>query len=597
MPVDIRDVVDYSGIVDQNQRELNRTSTGNSAEAKPPDPVNILLAAMGQEAEAYTQEGIQRQKQAAVAAETMLYGTDSIYNSQVSHAREVSSAPVISNQTLANPLDETYMNVIKRIPAGQQYTASVSKNVKATVEQSTGDTLLYVDRPRNTDPYKVAAAQINAAGIKGPEKFDVEALLAKAQTLTGDDLLDYIVTASAQIEMQATKERQRIRAAAATESGYAAHEAALQRNIALDMASPYYRTNPTPSAQTEQVQGMLNSARVTMDSLAVGLEATDTTIAQLSNAKRSLLTLEAKRADRQQRKEDRDEEKVASVTDDMVKNYKFLVNPTMDDDAARKAIVKVKDKALQKLLTINDSNIWSALADNDKYVKDGALRLVLEHEKATDDVLRESKATSSPLTSLIKSAQDDHKVLLQAMPPDKAADWTVKYQIAPPKEKAEMRTALYAQWLPKYVENRISNVFLGNVGNWTSPEVTGGTDLGKVIGAVKKTDPKGNAPIGSVIDQFIQGDFKKADGAELTNKEKVAILDVAFKNQIKSLKQNIIMTPDLMQGIQDQMSAQVRNYANRAAIRKTAKAFNYITDRPLAGGLGFLNWLNTEELK
>lgn len=555
------------------------------------DPLQLLQASMTNEVQSYATEAEERIKVAELASEHM--------QAEIADKPPVPS-PMITNKSINKYYsDMTELlgpnkEVVTVIPKGKPFNWTTSPNVKAKVNDVTGETVLYVDKiqqpDRVTDPAKVHAAEIAAQTTKG--QFDPDEALRKASTLSGDLLSDHVRDSLAQIESMRRQEMLRIRSQAAIESGYTSAAAALQRSHDLDKLNPMYARYQSPSNQTIQLQGLYNQALVGMHGLIQDLASTDAAIGRLEGAKQGFLKIEVVRTQREVAQANKEDALADVVPPIAIANYRSITgDKTTPDGKVRTIIAKDKDKVRQALYGVTEDTIWPTLANPDPQVKARALRLVLEKEKAAPNSTIPADATQSELTNWIKEIQDDPKKLLDGITnKDDRESWTKQTKLGTPKEIADAYQRLFSAKLPGYLQSKLDQKIRGDAKAWTGVTAAPGTPLRSAIDDVLKTSKDNKAPVGAVIETFMEKQYQGVDGKVLDFAAKTSMLEQAVRGHISGIPRNILFTHEFMQGLEERTISDIKNRAVKAKTRSIILQQDLSRQNTL--GYGYLNPTN-----
>lgn len=427
-----------------------------------------------------------------------------------------------------------------------------------------------------SDPYKIAAASIETSQRQKPV-FNLTEALEKTKTLGGEDLHFHISKTLSDIDVQIANEMKRIRQAAALESGFTSAQAAYQRNIMLDDAAGFIQRFGHASGQTILSQQEMARARQVAMTFEQSLSNEDSRIAELRAAKQSLSRIEQIELRKQARREGREEkeeakrEAIAEVTTPQeLTNFRFLHGTKGDDvkDSLTLHQLKKTDKVTAKLLTASSENIHAFLMDEDIKVREGALKLFLNYEKAVNpSIPRDAKTT--PTYEMVKKAIANPFDLIKFIPDEeqrKRAELTLKA----PKSAADLKE-IRQQVLPfallAYVENQVQGKFLSNMLTWKGTDFTGEDALSKTVKRIKATSPKGEVPLNAVIDSYIQEPQLLPDGTPVSVGNKVNTLVNAINIGINGIDKNMFMNADTVESIRMRLANRIKNESAKAHIR------------------------------
>jgi len=485
----------------------------------------------------------------------------------------VSQVPGIFDQDL-NALYERISGPAKTIfPDGTKIFGKVQK----TVDSATGHiTITNTPEPvkTNVNPAQTARNVIQSASQSFPISFDVEKELGKLKGLRGEELSSAITSTLATIDTEITKQRQLINKQAAVESGYIAAQTALERSLQAEhIPNPNFgglsfnQRFGFASAQTQQAESFASTTRVQMMALEKSMIERDLSVSRLVSAKQAILKIEMRTAERQMKEDDR----LDAITSQQVANYKFIYGKDLDDLTARRAIVNraAQDKIVAKTVAVTPENVYTIILDPELRVRENALKLVLEYDKATNNL--DSSATQTPITERIKEFVKEPIKLLDAVVatgaiPEKEAD-TLRTQwiAADTKERASLQQGAFASLLEKYIEGQYE-VGYDNMKKWKANEMDIKSPLGSVIDRISKTNSAGKANLNTVIETFIMDQtIKGADGQVIPYEQRLAILDSALGGAISNEFKSILY-PNT-DSLRIKMSNKIRNAAARAYIK------------------------------
>ena len=522
------------------------------------DPATLLLQTLQQSSADLTEE----------ASVQMIQSSAEMIQNET-----VSQVPGIFDQDL-NALYERISGPAKTIfPDGTKIFGKVQK----TVDSATGHiTITNTPEPvkTNVNPAQTARNVIQSASQSFPISFDVEKELGKLKGLRGEELSSAITSTLATIDTEITKQRQLINKQAAVESGYIAAQTALERSLQAEhIPNPNFgglsfnQRFGFASAQTQQAESFASTTRVQMMALEKSMIERDLSVSRLVSAKQAILKIEMRTAERQMKEDDR----LDAITSQQVANYKFIYGKDLDDLTARRAIVNraAQDKIVAKTVAVTPENVYTIILDPELRVRENALKLVLEYDKATNNL--DSSATQTPITERIKEFVKEPIKLLDAVVatgaiPKKEAD-TLRTQwiAADTKERASLQQGAFASLLEKYIEGQYE-VGYDNMKKWKANEMDIKSPLGSVIDRISKTNSAGKANLNTVIETFIMDQtIKGADGQVIPYEQRLAILDSALGGAISNEFKSILY-PNT-DSLRIKMSNKIRNAAARAYIK------------------------------
>jgi len=522
------------------------------------DPATLLLQTLQQSSADLTEE----------ASVQMIQSSAEMIQNET-----VSQVPGIFDQDL-NALYERISGPAKTIfPDGTKIFGKVQK----TVDSATGHiTITNTPEPvkTNVNPAQTARNVIQSASQSFPISFDVEKELGKLKGLRGEELSSAITSTLATIDTEITKQRQLINKQAAVESGYIAAQTALERSLQAEhIPNPNFgglsfnQRFGFASAQTQQAESFASTTRVQMMALEKSMIERDLSVSRLVSAKQAILKIEMRTAERQMKEDDR----LDAITSQQVANYKFIYGKDLDDLTARRAIVNraAQDKIVAKTVAVTPENVYTIILDPELRVRENALKLVLEYDKATNNL--DSSATQTPITERIKEFVKEPIKLLDAVVatgaiPEKEAD-TLRTQwiAADTKERASLQQGAFASLLEKYIEGQYE-VGYDNMKKWKANEMDIKSPLGSVIDRISKTNSAGKANLNTVIETFIMDQtIKGADGQVIPYEQRLAILDSALGGAISNEFKSILY-PNT-DSLRIKMSNKIRNAAARAYIK------------------------------
>jgi len=522
------------------------------------DPATLLLQTLQQSSADLTEE----------ASVQMIQSSAEMIQNET-----VSQVPGIFDQDL-NALYERISGPAKTIfPDGTKIFGKVQK----TVDSATGHiTITNTPEPvkTNVNPAQTARNVIQSASQSFPISFDVEKELGKLKGLRGEELSSAITSTLATIDTEITKQRQLINKQAAVESGYIAAQTALERSLQAEhIPNPNFgglsfnQRFGFASAQTQQAESFASTTRVQMMALEKSMIERDLSVSRLVSAKQAILKIEMRTAERQMKEDDR----LDAITSQQVANYKFIYGKDLDDLTARRAIVNraAQDKIVAKTVAVTPENVYTIILDPELRVRENALKLVLEYDKATNNL--DSSATQTPITERIKEFVKEPIKLLDAVVatgaiPKKEAD-TLRTQwiAADTKERASLQQGAFASLLEKYIERQYE-VGYDNMKKWKANEMDIKSPLGSVIDRISKTNSAGKANLNTVIETFIMDQtIKGADGQVIPYEQRLAILDSALGGAISNEFKSILY-PNT-DSLRIKMSNKIRNAAARAYIK------------------------------
>jgi len=522
------------------------------------DPATLLLQTLQQSSADLTEE----------ASVQMIQSSAEMIQNET-----VSQVPGIFDQDL-NALYERISGPAKTIfPDGTKIFGKVQK----TVDSATGHiTITNTPEPvkTNVNPAQTARNVIQSASQSFPISFDVEKELGKLKGLRGEELSSAITSTLATIDTEITKQRQLINKQAAVESGYIAAQTALERSLQAEhIPNPNFgglsfnQRFGFASAQTQQAESFASTTRVQMMALEKSMIERDLSVSRLVSAKQAILKIEMRTAERQMKEDDR----LDAITSQQVANYKFIYGKDLDDLTARRAIVNraAQDKIVAKTVAVTPENVYTIILDPELRVRENALKLILEYDKATNNL--DSSATQTPITERIKEFVKEPIKLLDAVVatgaiPEKEAD-TLRTQwiAADTKERASLQQGAFASLLEKYIERQYE-VGYDNMKKWKANEMDIKSPLGSVIDRISKTNSAGKANLNTVIETFIMDQtIKGADGQVIPYEQRLAILDSALGGAISNEFKSILY-PNT-DSLRIKMSNKIRNAAARAYIK------------------------------
>ena len=522
------------------------------------DPATLLLQTLQQSSADLTEE----------ASVQMIQSSAEMIQNET-----VSQVPGIFDQDL-NALYERISGPAKTIfPDGTKIFGKVQK----TVDSATGHiTITNTPEPvkTNVNPAQTARNVIQSASQSFPISFDVEKELGKLKGLRGEELSSAITSTLATIDTEITKQRQLINKQAAVESGYIAAQTALERSLQAEhIPNPNFgglsfnQRFGFASAQTQQAESFASTTRVQMMALEKSMIERDLSVSRLVSAKQAILKIEMRTAERQMKEDDR----LDAITSQQVANYKFIYGKDLDDLTARRAIVNraAQDKIVAKTVAVTPENVYTIILDPELRVRENALKLVLEYDKATNNL--DSSATQTPITERIKEFVKEPIKLLDAVVatgaiPEKEADILRTQWIASDtKERASLQQGAFASLLEKYIEGQYE-VGYDNMKKWKANEMDIKSPLGSVIDRISKTNSAGKANLNTVIETFIMDQtIKGADGQVIPYEQRLAILDSALGGAISNEFKSILY-PNT-DSLRIKMSNKIRNAAARAYIK------------------------------
>lgn len=533
----------------------------------------LLQGELSTQAAQYTAEAQQRAPMAMVAANTL--NTQNDLNDVLAQASTVIAAPsrVITNETLRKNKE------IARYPAGTEFHAQ--GNVMPSVDAN-GDIVITNTKPtplaaatvmNNTD--KVAAAVVNTPSIeRTAAAFNLDTAREKVKTLSGDDRAAFAAMTISNIDLAAGGAMQRIRQAAALESGYMSAKAAYDRELLLDQTSGFAQRYGQASGQTIMAQKTMAQTLQVSQALERSLINADSELRMLNSAKDEFTKMELREAQKQQVRADRREQKREDIAElvstTQLANFRYLRGTTGDDvsDSIKLVAQQKNDKALQKLINADDTNIHQLLIDADPAVQNGAKKLFLAYEKAANSRISKD-ATDTETTKLIDKALKDPNMLLVYAPSNQRDE--IKRALTIPKsskEHAEAKAKYLPNLLAAYVENEVQGIFTSDVKTWTG---TGMQDpkspFAATIKKISATSPDGKVPIRTFYDQFIQTDVTDATGKKLDIKDKIGLLTDTINSSVLNLPKNLLINADAIETMRIKMLANMKIDAATAFIR------------------------------
>ncbi len=453
--------------------------------------------------------------------------------------------------------------VVQRLPKGTK-NISRSPGVEVTTDPNTGEVLVTVPQEFmqqaplvQQNDTKIAKAIVDTT--PGALKVNVEDEFRKLQNMTGEALSQGISNLNIQINLEAAKHVKRIQDAAAMQSGLFEAQAAVQKNLQLDMQTGFTQRFNTTSAQTQAAQNRLASVQATSVNLANQLLKADPDIAKLEAIKQNLLKFEVKREGRESKAEDLRN----TVTQEELVNYHFAFGNSGNDKVDRETIARRrdKDKVMGKIISSTKDNIWSRLADPSTDVRTKALKLVEEYDRAANG---KGPDESIITAQMIKKYVDNPDLILKDAPitPKEKSEITKSLQQAGlGKEFSVRKDAIYGSLLAKIVQNRIAASY-DNAAGWTLEP----GPLKDIIQKVSKTHPKGEAPTKDVVFAFMFEKIPGPDGKNLPHVEREKILQRAFDLTVANeFKSYLINDPDAIRMAYGQ---KISNWVQSAAFAK-----------------------------
>ena len=526
------------------------------------DPATLLIQSLQQSALESTEE----------ASVKMLQSSAEMIHNETS-----AQLPSITNESVNDLYDKIAgTNITTHFPPGTKIVSKIGK-VQKEVNPNTGH-ITITDLPEppisNVNPAQTARNVMRDAGQSFPTSFDVETEVAKLKGLRGEELANAITATLSTLDTEITKQRQIIGKQAAIESGYSAAQIALERSLQAEhIPNPNFggisfnQKFGFASAQTQQAESFASTTRVQMMALEKSMIEKDLAISKIVSAKQAILKMEMRTAERQMKEDD----KLDSITSQMVANYKFIYGKDLDDLTARRAIASraSKDAIVAKTVMVTPENVYSILLDPELRVRDNALKLVLEYDKAANNL--DPSATQTPITERIKEfIKEPIKILdaalnTGAITGDEAKKLRTQWIAADTKEKASLQQGAFASLLEKYIERQYE-VGYNDMKKWKSNEMDVKHPLGMIVDRVSKTSSGGNAPLSTVIEIFIRDkSVKNPDGKELPYEQKLAILDSALNGTVTNDFKSILY-PNT-NPLYSKMSNNIRNIAARAYIK------------------------------
>lgn len=582
----------------QNSRELNRTakpmaqenSMGMGGTNEEVDPLAVLQAEISGQASQFTLEALQMGVAGARAAETMR------------------TTPEFQRVAAVSPVDDyyasvvgPYANVISTFPAGQKVSSGGGKDIKQAIDPKTGETIVYQQLSVNhpsvktyQDDNKVMAATINAAGKTGQEPFNLSESMTKMKSLTGDALLDYVGTTVVNIDMQMAAEQKRIREVAALESGYVSARAAYERNLMLDATSRLpdgrmFSSLGQASAQTLQAKALMDQNFQISERMTEGLLKSDSKIAELHGSRVTLTTMQAQRAQREEReaarregredadrnrrllKEDATEQRnrdlTASVTSQEVANYRTITGSTDDDLTVKLAVLQNKQKGTVtgQVVDATPDNIALKLWHTDKAVSNKALEVFLAFEKAANPDIKPD-ATTSKMVDLIKKALANPQQLVQFAPQE--VQESLRTALRSPqssKEAREQTRAQLAMATRNFVENQVQGEFLTNMRTWKAGTLN--PELQKALDETYASHPRGLAPWSNVLANFMERKMTDPTGKPVLYNARLKIVEEAINNAVPNIPKNMFITPETIDGMRLSILNTAKNESAQYQIR------------------------------
>lgn len=423
--------------------------------------------------------------------------------------------------------------IVQRLPKGTK-NISRSPGVETTVDPVSGEVLVHVPQKfmqeaphvqQNDTKIAKAIVEDNPNQVKT----DVEAEFRKLQGLTGDALSQGISNLNIMINLELAKQQKRIQDSAAMQSGFFEAQAAVQKNLQLDMTSGFTQRFNAASAQTQAAQNRLASIQATATNLANQLYKSDSEIAKLMGIKENLLKFESKREVREARKEDKMERLQNSVTQQELTNYHFAFGNSGNDDRDRETIAlrRDKDKVMSKVLSTTRENVWGHLVDPSNDVRTKTLKLVEEYDRAANG---KGADETIPTVKIIRKYVENPDLIMEdakkqgLITPSEAKNLDQQLrQAGLGKEFGVKKEAVYGSLLSKIVQNHVFSSYT-NMAGWVFEE----GPLKDTVKKVAKTNPTGAAPTKDVINAFMFQDFPGPDGKPLSHSDKEKLLQRAF---------------------------------------------------------------------
>lgn len=534
----------------------------------PNDPLQLLTQELASQASMYTAEATERAPVAIQMADTLQ--TQAAVGGTTDRGGGGTGGVTVNDVLAQLSLTESG-TVVGRVAKGQK-TIAKSANVHEKIDPATGDTLLVLEPARAQNDYKVAAAVIDTQGQVASATFDINREVERMRTLTGNDLMDHVGKMLSNIEVRKAEEMKRIRQTAGIESGYLAARAALDRNVMLDQTSGFTQRHGFASAQTQAAQALVQQTLAAQNSLLQGLIAQDSKLAELHGVQQEIVKVQARQGARQARREDIQEEAAALVTPIELANYHMVYGKSGNDmqDKVTIAQRRDRDKVMGALIQATPENITTLLVNPDPKIRDGALKLVVEYDKARNPQYQGQDET--PTSRLVKQAlAAPEKTLFETIrDPDQKKQLLQQYRTATSgKERAEFRANHFPDLLARYVEQNLQNAFELDVRAWKAPNINDGSEFDKTIKEVSATSPTGRVPLGTAVEAFMARKIQTPDGKELGFPEKVAMLEQNLRGASNAIERNLMMSNDGVEAMRIRLTNKMKNVAARAYIRNT----------------------------
>lgn len=565
-----------------------------SPATEEPDPLVLLTATLESQAQDQQRDAVVRGQEAQQFSEAL---------------RTIPEYKHVAASSPVNDLDSYYAGIVPQgsiinvFPKGSKVITGGKLpgggSIRQEVDPRSGDIIVFEDKPTpagqgpKQNDTKVMGAVIDSRNNLKPS-FDLSTELARIKTLSGDALFDHISTTIVNVDMQLSREMQRIRETASVQSGYASARAAYDLNVQADLIAPAMQGKGVASYQTVQAKTLMDNNFTISRQLAEDLGKADSKVAELNSAKRVLGTMEIRRAQAEINKEGRKDAKAeaaeektrvltSAVTPAEVANYRTLTGEVADDNTVRMAIVqrRDKDKVLGSLIDTTPENIVIKLMDPDKNVVSGALKLALAYEKAAQNSTIPPSATTTPTIDMIKRGLANPTELVKFAPTEQRAELMRKLKTpGSGKELRETMTGTMANLLGKYIENNIGGEFAGDMRKWVS---VGNPDLQAAIDRTSATALNGKAPIGLVVDEYIKAKLTGPDGKPIQLRDRIAVLEAAIVTGTAAMPRSLFVTPEATDAMRLVLVNTVKDKAARAYIQ--AQVY---TPEQRASDMGFL---------
>lgn len=421
--------------------------------------------------------------------------------------------------------------------------------------------------------HEIDTGKVVAAAVSGVKEFDVDTEFRKLRSFTDvNQREDFAQLLYMNIGQRATVAQERIRSIAAQQAGVVDAQAALDKNLALDIAAVQtgkIRPGDT-TIQTTNARSTFQAALTAANALETDLIKKDPEINKLSDY-RLLLNREFQQIDKRQDKAEHTEAQFGPMTDARLTNARFALGLA---DNTTKIIPQVhaalkKDKALAQVLDAGKADMPRLLVDPDMNVRRYAYKIIEGMERVNLGLGPNDKLPGY-ITALEPLIADRGKLTsaerINTFGPKARAVYTEgkkqEITIVGEKAKTEHKTATFLRILEAEIEDT-AKLKYQDIGKWTFTD----PQFKSVVDTVKanSTDKSGKVVMSDGIVEIMKAELKNQDGSKMTPNQKIQGLLNSLEISMKNDKRSFIL-PSVENYI-GPMSAEVRNAAMAAYVR------------------------------